>query len=336
MRWFDLMPKVLPLLIALGPGEARAVDDAGPAKGKTTKREAKTAIKTAGVRHRPDFPVMGLVGLAGDRFIIWNGAGQMQVGSATGEWAKGFRLPISQIGDVVADGVDFLVDGSVREHVSAVLLVNVEGRELARWTMADLVYGLVVDARGRWASTRAGLIPLLEGGALGTPEPLTGSGPSPYGDPPKPIRADGGAMVTCRPRDLSMQHGAPGRCDRSGPREWHLRGDFFLPVACGDWLVAVEGARPWQLVVYSLATGKRAMKRPDPVDAVVACADPGDVLVGDRRLSLLRLPEGKPVWTARLAGAPITQLAVTENAVAYRADDSPDIVIIPRPRERSR
>lgn len=325
VRWFRLAVTTLSLANWLATVQARVADDVTP---------ARTNASTI-VRHRAAFPVMGILGLTGDRFLLWHGGGRMQVGTPGGEWSEVFRVAVHGIVDVQPDRGGVLVAGGLDEKISAVLFVNHRGDELARWTIHAGIYDLVVDARGKWASTRAGLVPLLAGGVLGPPERLVGGGPAPLGDPPTLVMRQGTTTVVCRGQNISLEHHAPGRCDRNGDREWHFEGKFMLPpVACGDWLVAVEWTRPVRLVAYSMTTGKPEMQIPNSMGPAVACAGPGELFVGDRRLSLLRLPNRKPIWTAKVAAGPITQLALTENALAYQADDSADVVIIPRPRPR--
>jgi len=65
------------LLSAMSPGAAGA-------RGHGTSASP--------VRHRAEFPLAGIVGLAGDRILLWSSAGQMQIGTAAGVWTEVFRV----------------------------------------------------------------------------------------------------------------------------------------------------------------------------------------------------------------------------------------------------
>ncbi|MEP6652622.1 MAG: hypothetical protein ABJA82_04655 [Myxococcales bacterium] len=289
------------------------------------------------LRHRAEFVVVGIVALQGDRFLLWDDDGRMQTGTGAGEWSKTFQVAIHPVWDVKADGTGFLASGRLNGKGSVIVRATAEGQELTRWTVSSPVYSVVVDAIGRAASTAEGLVPLLEGGNLGKPIPWA---PPPRDRPARPrprvpavVAREDSSMITCVMRDLSMLYGAPGRCQRVGGAEWHFEGDFGAPfVPCGDSLIVVEGSRPWKITVHSMRSGKRESQIRTSLQPVVACVNPGELLVANRRLSIVRLPNSKPIWTAGASGAAINDVALTETALAYSADDSPDVVIIPRPR----
>jgi hypothetical protein len=282
---------------------------------------------------------MHMLALPGDELVLWHGAGWVQTGTAAGEWRRTLRLPLRSIVDVKPDAGGILAAGAMAEapddKTTTVLRVDADGSALGRWTVPGMVYGLVVDERGRAASTAAGLVPLVDDGAMGAPQRLQGGGPAPYSNPPTLVARIGSSTIVCRGQDMSMQHSAPGQCDRRGDAAWHLEGHFALPpVACGDWLVAAEWKRSWSVKVYSIETGKPATQIRVPVAPALACAGKRELFLGGRRLELLRLPGRGAIWSRSVGNGKIVELAVTDTTVVYRADDSPDVVILPRPQAR--
>jgi hypothetical protein len=264
----------------------------------------------------------------------------MQVGTALGDWTPVFRAPVRPVSDVIADVQGILVAGSLDDRTSGVLLLDAAGREIARWKIPDLVFRLVASEHGRFATTRRGLVRLIAGGGLGPPLPYA-EPPIPFagvplagpgGAPPIVLRVDPGAMVLCHPRDLSMAHHAPGRCWKGGTSGWTREGDFARAIACGDWLVTVEGSHPARLAAYSLASGNPATRIDTTTDPPITCAAPGELIVGDSRLRLIALPEHKPTWSSTSLRAFVIDVAATETALAYRLAQSLEVVIVPRHR----
>ncbi len=295
------------------------------------------------LRHRVEAPLARIIGLEGDRFLLWSSTGEMQVGTVAGQWSPMFRTALHPVDDVAPDAQGILAAASVDVGLSGIVLLDAAGHEQARWTLKEQVFRALAGEHGRFATTRAGMVPLLVGGATGPVAPYLEPAtpfhtvpPGPLAAPPNVLRFDPTAnpatMIACRPRDFSMQHGAPGRCWKSGPAGWKIVGPFVTPIACDDWLVAFEQDHPARVVVYSMTSGKRALTIPTPVDPQISCIGPAELLVGDSRLSLFRLPERKPVWTSKPMPAPITELAATETAFAYRVRGSLDVIIMPRPR----
>lgn len=283
------------------------------------------------LRHKPAFPLFGIVGLAGDHFLVWEGSGQMQIGTSAGEWTGVFRVPLSPVTDVVADAQGILVGGALDPGPSAALLVNQAGQELGRWRLGHQLSEVRVDAGARFATTWGGVVPLLAGGAVGAPRPFVGADASPHGSPPHVLRDELSVMVTCRHRDWSKATSAPGRCWKTGPAGWRIEGDFNDLIACGDWLVAIEGDRHMRLVGYSLASGTPAFRIDEPVMPAITCASPGVLLVGDRRLTMFRLPNPRPIWTAKPNRGRIILIAATEHAIAFSETATGGVVIVPRP-----
>jgi hypothetical protein len=299
-----------------------------------------TAVAVAPLRHRAEFPLAGIVGLPGGRFLLWHSTGEMQVGTSTGDWTPVFRAAVRPVSDVIADAEGILVAGSLDDRTSGVVLLDTTGRELARWKVPDQVFQPVASERGRFATTRRGLVPLIEGGGLGPPLPYT-EPPAPFAGPPSAgpsrappmvLRTDPGAMVLCRPRDLSMAHHAPGRCWKGGTGGWTRQGDFARAIACGDWLVTLEGSRPARLTAYSLVSGKPTTLVDTTATSPFACGAPGELIVGDARLRLIALPQPRPTWSSARQRAAVIDVAATQTALAYRLAGSLEVVIIPRPR----
>ena len=288
-------------------------------------------------RHHPGFPVMGMVPLAGDRLLLWHGDGRAQLRAPSGEWTDVFRLPVHAIVDIQPDPEGFLVAGSEKPGHSMTVLLTARGEERARWEMIADTFSLVVDTRGRRAVTRAGTVALLADGKLGPPETPLGATARPGRMPPI-IITRGNVTVVCWVADLSKEHWGPGRCERSDPGGWHFESNFLAPpLACGEWLVVLDG--PWyrRLTVLSLVTGKIEGRINSIVRPVYACAGSVELVVGDRRLALLRLPTGKPLWTRSLGGSAkteVTALAVMESFIAYQVDGSQDVVLFPRSEAR--
>jgi hypothetical protein len=128
-----------------------------------------------------------------------------------------------------------------------------------------------------------------------------------------------------------MAYPARGHCWKTGAAGWKIEGDFNEMIACGDWVVVREvNQQHRRLVAYALTSGKPAFRIDSPVLPAFTCAAPGVLLVGERRLSMFKLPHQRPIWTAKPNRGPIIALAVTEHAVAF-TDGGPGIAVIPRP-----
>jgi hypothetical protein len=160
-------------------------------------------------RHQPAFPLFGLVGLPGDHFLLWEGSGQMQIGTSAGEWTGVFRVPFRPVHSVVSDAQGILLGGALAPEVTGALLVNLAGQEIGRWLLADDVFAVRVEAGARFATTPSGVVPLLAGGVVGAPRPFVGADLSRFGDPPQVLRDEPSAMVTCRLPNWSMSMRSP-------------------------------------------------------------------------------------------------------------------------------
>ncbi len=172
---------------------------------------------------------------------------------------------------------------------------------------------------------------MLARGVVGAPRPFVGADPSPYGAPPEVLRDEPSALVTCRLRNLSKEFAAPGRCWNTGASGWKIEGAFNEFIACGDWLVAIEVTRKMRVAAYSLTSGKLAFRIDEPVLPVITCAAPGILLVGERRLTMFKLPNRQPIWTGKPNRGRINLLATTENAIAFNEVPTGAIVVIRRP-----
>lgn len=86
-----------------------------------------------------------------------------------------------------------------------------------------------------------------------------------------------------------------------------------------------------RLVGYSLASGTPAFRIDEPVMPAITCASPGVLLVGDRRLTMFRLPNPRPIWTAKPNRGRIILIAATEHAIAFSETATGGVVIVPRP-----
>lgn len=289
------------------------------------------SLKSAVVRHKPAFPPCGIVGFSGDHFLLWEDSGQMQIGTFAGEWKDVFRVPLHPVHDVVADAQGILLGGSLAPGSFAALLVNQAGQEVGRWLLGDDVFAVRVEAGVRFATTPGGIVPLLAGGVVGPPRPYVGADLSRHGDPPDVLRVEPSAMVTCRLRDVSMEHNAPGRCRKANAVGWWIEGPFNKVIACGDWLVSIEVTRTMSVAAYSLTSKKRAFHIDEPMLPAITCAAPGILLVGERRLSMFRLPDTRPIWTAKPNRGRIGLIAATEHAIAFSEDVTGEVVVIPRP-----
>jgi hypothetical protein len=295
------------------------------------------AIMPPPSRHHPGFPVMGMVPLGGDQLLLWHGDGRAQLRSTAGEWTDVFRLPVHAIIDIQPDPEGFLVTGSLKPGRSVTLLLTARGEERARWEMTADTFALVVDTRGRHAVTRTGTVALLADGKLGTPEPPPG-GDAPTGTTPPTVIRYGDVTVVCRGADLSLEHSRSGRCERRGPAGWHYESNFLAPpLACGKWLMLLDGSLYRRVSVLSLATGKIEGRIATTIRPVYACAGPDELVLGDQRLALLSLPEGRPRWTLSPGGpgkGGVAALAVMESFIAYQVDGSPDVILFRRSGER--
>lgn len=110
---------------------------------------------------------------------------------------------------------------------------------------------------------------------------------------------------------------------------------MLTPVACGPWLLVNEGKRQEQLVVLEMATGKILARRSYPSRPRIACAGGEELAVGDRNLELVQLPSLKSRWHFPIAKDRVIELIALEHYLAYRGENSPDLLLVPRPAPES-
>lgn len=273
------------------------------------------------------FPGAHLLVLPGDRLLVWEVHGRTRLRDAAGTWAPEVRLPMQGVLDVQVDGDGFLASGSTAPGHSLIVRMSAAGSPLERWELAgDGAFALRVDARGRRAVTRAGLVPLGPNGTLGELQRL------PPGDLPIVFDREG-TRVVCHTADLAMDHRAHAGCERDGSGGWKFEGNFLdPPIACGPWLVLRDGARLQGLAIRSWDTGRLVGRSSHRLRPAFACADGGDaLLVAERDLHLVRLPKLGPVWRLSTGGKAVGEVAIGRSFIAYAPDDSIDIVVVPRP-----
>ncbi len=302
------------------------------AGGTDDPAPSPAAAKMSGVtQFHPAFPATGLTALADDQLLFWHGNGRAQLRRKNGELTPVFQLPMKAVMAVQADADGFLALGTSAPGTAAVVKMTAAGNETGRWTLPGLdAYGLFAGARGPSALTRTGVVTLLPDGKVSVPEPLPAGQSTAYGPLPVVLAGDG-ITVVWRASDLSMQHQSKGSCERLGEAGWKVEGDFMSPpVRCGRWLVFAEPAGSDALTVRSLESGAVESQIAGHPRAVVASDSSGTLVVGDRQLSIIELPGGKAIWTAPLAGSRVTALAVMHDSIAYRVEDSPDIMLVAR------
>ena len=273
-----------------------------------------------------------LLALADDQLLLWEPTGRAELRAGAGTWTPEFRLPLKPIVAAQADAEGFLIAGSAGAGSAAVVALSPLGKERVRWTLpGDGAFGFVADARGPRAVTRGGIVALNPDGTIGALEPFA------KGTTPSVIAREGGDVL-CRPADLSEAHSAPGECARGGAHSWRFEAQFVeAPVACGDWLAVGDGFEPGgmetrRIAAHSLGSGEVGGRAAFLVHPAVACASSNELLVGEKRLVLLRLPGLEAGWSRQIEGsAPVRDLAVLKSFFAYRIDGSLEVMLVPRP-----
>jgi hypothetical protein len=138
---------------------------------------------------------------------------------------------------------------------------------------------------------------------------------------------------------LAATSSTRGVCERPAPGAWKLQEDFQVPpVVCGGSIVITTSARARQgagasaILAYAWDTGKIQNRAKAAGTPAIACAVDGDALmVGEKQLRLFHLPSMKPAWTHPIGRVAAREVAVTKHFIAYRAGDSPDVQVVPRP-----
>jgi hypothetical protein len=148
------------------------------------------------------------------------------------------------------------------------------------------------------------------------------------------VLARAGATVVCVPASLAMARPALGRCQRAGQGGWSFEGDFLEPpLPCGGSIIvsSVATSIAHEIVARSFDSGKVQARVLSWLAPAIACADPDALLVGDRQLRLLRLPSLTTAWRQAVRGGSVRDVAIGKRFVAYRLDESLDVVVVPRP-----
>jgi hypothetical protein len=286
---------------------------------------------------------------------LWDTNGHAQLRTSDGNWSADFQLPAAGIQDVQRDGTGFLLAGALAAGGAAVVALSPAGQPQVRWSVpGESGAAVFSDAAGRHAVTRAGIVDLHADGTIGKAQPFPAD-PRPPGSASPPVvlaRAGDaeGALVICAPGAPATPAGVNptrGFCERPAPAGWKLEEDFAVaPVVCGGSIVittpvaiapagrararsrAGEGA----IVAYAWDSGKIQNRSKTAGTPAVACAAEGDALmVGDQQLRLFHLPSLKPAWTHAVGKEAVHDVAVTKHFIAYRAGESLDVTVVPRP-----
>ncbi len=296
---------------------------------------AMTAFSDTVLRHSPPFVPTGMIALGGDGLLLWRDDGRMQIRDGNGTWSAALQLPMQKVMRIRPENAGFLALGAPETPFGTNLIVALDtsGRETQRWS-AVAAWDVTVTPQGRWAVTRTGLLPLLPQAVLGTEESFPawgGDRPAPQ-FPPELLYWQGGT-VFCHRADLSLQHYAHARCERPGPEGWFFEaGESMLaPIACGPWLLVNQGKRQEQLAVLDMATGKVLARRDYTGRPRIACAGGNELAVADRNLELVRLPSLKSRWHFSIGKDRVIELAALAHYLAYRGENSPDLLLVPRP-----
>jgi hypothetical protein len=283
--------------------------------------------------HR-SFPGVRLLALRDDQLLLWEVHGRTQLRRSDGTWTADFQLPVERILDVEVDGSGYLLAGVLPQDGPVVMSMAASGEQMTRWKIAgDGAYAVVSDPSGRWAVTRSGTVPLLPDGTTGEVDPYPEGHRFGHGKLPTVLKHNG-ATVICYASDH-----ARGSCERLGRSGWRFEGDFIEPpFSCGAWIITKNrspsgsGTRVTELAAWSLATGTVAAHTRHRVPPVTACAEPDVLVVGERRIRLVRLPNLESTWSGPVdAGSPVQDVAVTKSLFAYRPYESLDISLLPRP-----
>jgi hypothetical protein len=324
---------------------------ANGAAGGPAAQASLTAAKGSGgtaaqVDSHRAFPGARLLALADDQLLLWEPRGRAQVRGKDGQWGSELQLPVAAILDVTRDGAGFLVAGSLQSGGAAVVALSAAGLEHRRWLIpGDGAYAVFTDAAGRHAVTRGGIVDLRLDGSVARAQPFPADPRGAAGGAGLPVvlaraGSEDGALVICAPSSLAMAHPARGECVRTAPGGWKLEADFLeSPIACGGAIAIIGaparggGAKEGEVVLYSWDTGQRRDRLRASAGPRIACAPGGDaLLIGDNsQLRLLRLPSLQTASVPKVGRGPVRDVAITDHLIAYRAGDSLDVVVIPRP-----
>jgi hypothetical protein len=278
-----------------------------------------------------------LLALAGDRLLLWSVQGRARSRSANGEWSE-LALPLVAVRDVRAKGDGVLVVGQdPTTRVQAVSWVSAEGKELGRWALPkEAGFGASVDAAAMQITIGTTVSQLEPGGTLRLLRSLPEDVHQPGLGGPRRVELAGSSIV-CHGADLSMAHGAPGHCRRSGTSGWEFEGPFVEPpLECGSWLVVSSSADGKALEARDQGSGQPQGRARLPTPPLLACAGPDAVVIGTQDVAARRLPSLEVIWHHPVGKNTVRQLAVTDNFVAYVVSGSWDVHLVAKPVARAR
>lgn len=298
-------------------------------------------------RFRPTFPVTGMVALAEDGILLWHQDGRAQRYTEVEGWSAVERLPIGEVPElptglpvrrqgilkIVPDLQGMLVlEALSKEDLYNVLLIDRHLQVLARWELSD-VLDLRSGESGRSIVLRAGLRPLLPGGALGPLQPFPSTLASPRAWPVYVQLKHSTAM--CVNANLTQLNASPLRCQALAPLEWQFEGGQVMaePPGCQSWLLVWEGAELRQLQVRDDRTGQLHTSQLFPQKPVLACASEGGIWTAGTRVELRSLPSLKPRWRGPREPGPISDLVVTARAIVYAVGEPLEVVLLPRTKQ---
>ena len=139
-----------------------------------------------------------------------------------------------------------------------------------------------------------------------------------------------GAAIECGLTDRSRLHAALGHCERGGPEPWAFNANFLArPLRCGSVLAVMERGPQSALVLRSVATGQALLRQLRRAAAPLACVDGHHLLVGGQGLALLDLPSGQTLWTRKIIGGSVVDVAAAGGRAFWRVRGHAEVFVAP-------
>src|SRR6185369_4281438 len=260
-----------------------------------------------------------MVAMDGNRLLVLGYDGGFWLRSPEGRWSPMRSLPFRHVWNVASDPEGFLVSGYMvgpsRDEMIA--LFDTAGQELRRWypLPGTPVFYTLATAKGRWFTTKKGLVPLLDDGKFGALFPFPDSQTQAY----RELRLiEGERRVLCLGADVTLAHNEYARCDELSPIGWSfwVDAEAAAPMICGPWIIHRMRPTLESLEVHSIRTGALegartlAEKEIKGRSTPIACADSQNLAIGGRTLELAALPSLQPVWKRPLSRNRISEIAV--------------------------
>lgn len=110
------------------------------------------ACVAANLPAQPEVKAEGMIALSGQRLLLWDSGGRIQIGNPQAGWDGIIQLPMTGVVEVVGEGPGALVGGSlhptVGEEIAVVVALDERGSVLSRWTWKPGIVSSVATRPG--------------------------------------------------------------------------------------------------------------------------------------------------------------------------------------------